>query len=368
MAKLDRLPRFLLLVASVACLTLGLLAGIQRLGWQWGFVEPALAVSHGPLMICGFLGTLISLERAVALGLWQGYAAPLLTAAGTVGLIAGTLIRPSLFVIALGSLVLVFLFIAVLLRQFAFHTVVMSLGAGAWLAGNAMWFVGAGIPQIAPWWIGFLVLTIAGERLELNRLLAPSRYSKLASAAAISLLATGLVCGWFLPTPGRRIVGFGMLALAAWLARFDVARFTVWRPGLPRFVALCLFAGYAWLGVGGLVWMLAAPVDATGSFSFFTYDAALHTVFLGFVFSMIFAHAPIVFPAVSGRALPFRHAFYGHVLLLHLSLIARVAGDSVGSLSLLKWAGIGNVIALLLFLANNACSILRRYRDVGVAR
>jgi hypothetical protein len=36
-----------------------------------------LYIGHGPLMVCGFLGTLISLERAVALDAWS-YAAPAL--------------------------------------------------------------------------------------------------------------------------------------------------------------------------------------------------------------------------------------------------------------------------------------------------
>jgi nitrite reductase (NO-forming) len=45
---------------------------------------------------------------------------------------------------------------------------------------------------------------------------------------------------------GNRIAGLGMLALALWLGRFDVARFTVRKAGLSRFIAMCLLAGYAW--------------------------------------------------------------------------------------------------------------------------
>ena len=58
-----------------------------------------------------------------------------------------------------------------------------------------------------------------------------------------------------------------------------------------------------------------------------TYDAMLHTIFLGFVFSMIFAHAPIILPTITGLALPFQNIFYLHAALLHLSLMLRVAGD-----------------------------------------
>jgi hypothetical protein len=40
-------------------------------------------------MVCGFLGTLIGVERAVALGSLWPYAAPLLTAVGALCLLAG---------------------------------------------------------------------------------------------------------------------------------------------------------------------------------------------------------------------------------------------------------------------------------------
>jgi len=359
----QRVLRLSLLLISLLFLILGLLAGLMRLGWNPSWAQPRLAPDHGPLMICGFLGTLISLERAIALGRRWGYAAPLMAGVGTLGFVTGVSVEAAMFLIALASLVLVFIFVAVLLMQPALHSATMGLGAIAWLVGNILWFVGITIPQMTHWWIAFLVLTIVGERLELNRLLAPSRYVKSAFGVGLSLFVAGLVCLAFLPGLGHRIAGIGMLALALWLARFDVARFTVHRGGLPRFISLCLFAGYFWLGIGGLIWVLAAPIDAVGSFSFFTYDAMLHSIFLGFVFSMIFAHAPIVFPAVTGRPLAFRPASYAHVLLLHLSLIARIVGDLAGSFSILRWAGLGNVLSLFLFLLNNAHGMIAAHHE-----
>jgi hypothetical protein len=326
-----------------------------------------VAINHGPLMICGFLGTLISLERAVALGRSWAYAAPVITGVGTLGLVAAISAKLAMLLIVFGSLVLVFVFIAILLRQPALHTATMSFGAGAWLAGNVLWFIGITIPQMVHWWIDFLVMTIVGERLELNRLLAPSRHTRFAFGVALALFLAGLICTSFLSVRGDRIAGVGMLALALWLARYDVARYTVHRAGLPRFIAVCLLAGYGWLGIGGLIWALAVPVDAVGSHSFLVYDAMLHSIFLGFVFSMIFAHAPIIFPAVAGRPLAFRHVFYTHALLLHLSLIARVAGDLARSFSLSRWAGLGNVITLVLFLANSVYGMIAGQHEARTA-
>src|ERR1041384_1737390 len=57
---------------------------------------------HGPLMVCGFLGTVIGLERAVGLQRWWTYLPPMLTAAGAAILGAGILGRPGPLLITLG--------------------------------------------------------------------------------------------------------------------------------------------------------------------------------------------------------------------------------------------------------------------------
>ena len=82
------------------------------------------------------------------------------------------------------------------------------------------------------------------------------------------------------------------------------------------------------------------------------YDAELHAIFLGFVMSMIFAHAPVIVPSVLGRPLPFRSYLYVPLVLLHVSLILRLAGgDWAGSTGAWQWGGSLNETAILLFLA-----------------
>src|SRR5689334_1478813 len=68
--------RAALLAAALAALVAGVLAGLARLGWD---LPPAdrLAMLHGPLMVSGFFGALIGLERAVAVGRPAAYLAPL---------------------------------------------------------------------------------------------------------------------------------------------------------------------------------------------------------------------------------------------------------------------------------------------------
>ena len=45
------------------------------------------------------------------------------------------------------------------------------------------------------------------------------------------------------------------------------------------------------VAASGLLFVIYSPME-TGP----RYDAALHTFFIGFVFSMIFGHAPVIFP------------------------------------------------------------------------
>ncbi|MGJ3560865.1 hypothetical protein ACR6C2_30325 [Streptomyces sp. INA 01156] len=101
--------------------------------------------------------------------------------------------------------------------------------------------------------------------------------------------------------PGTLLLAVALLALVAWLTTYDVARRTLRSTGLPRFSAACLLAGYAWLGLAGALWLLDGPI-ADGP----RYDALVHCVFLGFVISMIMAHAPVILPAVLRRPLPYR--------------------------------------------------------------
>ena len=63
----ERYPGRLIMPFVVLALLAALWAGLLRLGWRLPPLQPQLAGAHGPLMVVGFLGTLIALERAVAL-------------------------------------------------------------------------------------------------------------------------------------------------------------------------------------------------------------------------------------------------------------------------------------------------------------
>ncbi len=348
--RLGRLP---FLVAGILCLAAGIWGGLARL--QWGLPLPASDASwasfHGPLMVSGFLGTLIGLERAVAMGRAWAYLGPLLSAAGGLVLASGASERAGQTLLAAASLSLVAVFGAFLRREKALHTAAMGTGAASWLAGNLLWLSGWPIAQVVFWWVGFLVLTIAGERIELARLRRPSRRERPLFLASAALFLSGLALGVAAPAWGERAAGLGLLALALWLLRFDVARRTVRQVGLPRFVAVALLSGYVWLLAAGVLAAALPPWEHKQA-----YGAALHAVFLGFAMAMVFGHAPIVFPAVLGVPIPFRRAFYVHLGLLEASVALRAAGDLGGWLPVSQWGGLLGALAVALFFASTAAS------------
>ena len=353
-----RLP--LLALGMLALLT-GMWAGLLRLGWplgwDWPAPRPTFGLAHGPLMISGFLGTMIGLERAVALGRSWAFAIPVLTAVGVVALLAGASDWIAALAMTAASLVLAAAFAVIVWRQTALFSVTMGLGTVAWFLGNGLWLGGAEVPEVVSWWMAFPVLTIAGERLELTRMLPPRRSPQQTFLVVVAVLLAGVALGGVASNGGARVVGVGFLGLTLWLARHDIARRTVRQPGLPRFTAICLLSAYAWLAVGGVLAIACGGVIAGPQ-----YDAVVHAVLLGFVFAMIFGHAPIIFPAILGVAVPFHARFYAHVVLLHASLAVRLLGDGLAIVALRRGGGLLNAAAIVLFLASTVGSVLHARR------
>jgi hypothetical protein len=346
--------RIPMLMMGFISLLVGIDAGLMRLGWSVPLPSAGLAAFHGPLMVCGFLGTVISLERAVAIGQRWTYLGPLLAASGGIVLIAGQPLSVGAVLFTLASIILVVASAHVFFRQRALFTFTLLLGSLSWLTGNLLWLNGHGIEQVVPWWIGFLVLTIAGERLELSRLLPPSPNGKIAFMAIVALLLAGTVAASLSTGWNAQTLSAALLALALWLLRQDVVRHTIKQTGLTRFIAVCLASGYIWLLAGALIGLLS-PHLMPGS----SYDAFLHTVLVGFVFSMIFGHAPIIFPAIAKVRIPYHPTFYIPLIVLHVSLAARIAGDLLQSQTGRDLGGAMNAVALLLFIVSTISAVIR---------
>jgi hypothetical protein len=337
----------LLPLIMLAALT-GIWAGWFRLGWI-GVTPPAIG-EHGAIMVGSFLGTLISLERAAALKNPWVYVVPLLSALSLVAFWAG--LQPLAYtLLIMGSLGFTGIMGYFLYKYSEFYFIVLFAGAVCWLVGNIMLVMWRMYPVAVSWWMAFLLLTITAERLELSRYLPFTTLKK-------NLLSLGLICysiGLLMPFhgAGQSITAAGMMSIALWLLTYDMALKSVKKEGVHRYSGILLITGYGWLLVTGLL-MLSG--DLVGPL----YDAALHSFFVGFVFSMIFAHAPIILPAVLGKPLkPYHPVLYLWFVLLELSLAVRIWANLDSAYELRKWAGMVNGLAILFFFVTMAVLMVR---------
>jgi hypothetical protein len=345
--------RFIPLGIGALAMAAGVWTGLQRLGLPLPG-DLSVAGFHAAFMVAGFLGTVISLERAVAVDRWWAYAAPALSATGALALLGGRTELAALMFLAAGG-VLLAVSAGLAARQFALFTVMLAIGAACWAAGTWRWLAGAAMPEVAGWWLSFLILTIAAERLELSRLLRVSLASQVGFVAVVGLLLVGGARGE-LAGEGAPFTIAGLFGCAAWLLRHDIARKTIRQDGLPRFSAIAILAGHGWLAVAGLVLAL----DAFGS-AVQGYDAAVHAIAIGFVLSMVFGHAPIILPAVTGLRLRLTNAAYGPLALLHGSVVLRLAGDLSGWSGLRQASGVVTVLALIGYAGTLAATSRRKH-------
>ncbi len=344
----------LVALAVVATTLLAAVAGgLLRAGIAWPAQANAqlagqAAVAHAALMMSGFLGTVIGIERAVAVKLHWAWLVPLCAALGSTLSLAGRSEAAAFYAVA--SCVFVGVNFVVVRRQKAAHTTLLLVGALAWFVGNLEFAAGARGEAVFAWWFTFLVVTIAAERLEMTRLMQRRPSAQLGLLGAVAALLLGAVMSGLWPQAGGMLYGASLFSLALWLSLFDIARRTALAHGLSRYMAVCLLAGYAWLGVAGAAWAamaLGAP----------SRDLALHALGLGFIVSMVMGHAPVILPAVARVKLHFGRWFYAPLALFHLSLVLRLGAGFADN----DWRSTGallNALALLLFALTLAGSAL----------
>ena len=350
--------RTVFLIPAGVALLAGLNGGLLLLGIPAPVTTEQMPDAHGMVMVLGFVGTVIALERAVALRRRAGFAAPALLGAGGLLVISSAPLRLGQIALAAGAVALVGLYIPLWRRQRDDSVLVQAFGAVLATGGALLWLGGMPVARLLPWLAGFVVLTIAGERLELARviLLASATVSQLIGLAAVITLGTVLTLLW--PVVGYPVLGLSLLALVGWLMVHDVARRTIRATGLPRFMAGCLLAGYVWLVAAAGIWVIAGGVTDGPA-----YDAVIHAVFLGFTMSMIMAHAPVILPAVLRCRLPYHPVMIAPPILLHASLLLRLCVGDAHSVDLARQIGGAlNVVALLGFVAITAGSAIRAGR------
>ena len=322
-------------------LVTGVISGWYRIGWI--DIPAGYAGQHGVIMVGSFLGTLICLERAIVIKKKLIFLIPLISGLSILFFLLGFPIPAKVALIIAGA-GLSAMFVYFYQKTKELYHIIMLAGALCWLIGNILLLIKNQFIISTGWWVGFLFLTIAGERLELTKFLPISRFKISILVTSMSLFIIGLLLPFH--GIGKYFLAAGLIVSALWLLKYDMAGKALKKEGLSRFSATALIAGYGWLLISGILF-------ARGQMFGYLYDAALHSFFIGFVFSMIFAHAPIIFPGVAGIPVkPYHPTLYIWLVLLHLSLAVRIGANLTMNPDLRQWAGMLNGIVILAFFVN----------------
>ena len=342
-----------LMVGAGISLLAGLDGALLLLGVWSPVMTSRLSHWHGPLMVLGFVGTVICLERAVALGTRFGYCVPAISGLGVIVLLAPGPACAGLALLALAQLGLLGIYIPLWRRSHDDATVIQATGAFCAAGAATLLTSEVSVPEVVGWLACYLILTICGERLELSRM--TMAHNRTLPTLCLAVVAALLVCV-VSPIIGYRLLGAVLVGLAAWLCRNDVARGGLRRGGQAAYIGILLMIGYLWLGLAGLIWMTNGPL-ASGR----AYDAVVHSLFLGFTMGMILGHAPIILPAVLRARLDWTTWFWLPAFLLEASLLARIGiGDGLGRPAAVQVGGVVNVLSLLALVAVVAAHVRPR--------
>lgn len=329
---------FHLLPLVVLGLVLGISGGWIRLGSLMIPIASA-GMNHGLFMVGSFLGTLISIERAMVMKKKTWLLIPFLTGTSIFPFLLG-FTDLGLILLMAGSLGLGIIMHLQTLKHPEFHSALLYAGAASWFIGNLLAFQTGLIAAGSTWWIGFLLFTIVGERLELSQFLPVPAWSKLALKVLLLFFTIGLIIPFH--SWGNEIMGTASFLIAIWLLVFDMAKVASRKPDQFRYIGFGLRVGYVWLGIHGLILL------GMESHSLF-YDLLLHTFFLGFTFSMIWAHAPIIFPTIFGiRETPYHPILWVTWTLFQLSLVGRIISSLLEVYELRKAFGVANGYLILI--------------------
>lgn len=340
---------------------ISLLAGLDGallLGVWSPVMSTRLSKWHGPLMVLGFVGTVICLERAVALGHRLAYLVPAMSGFGVIVLLAPLPFdsaRAGLALLTLAQLGLLTIYVPLWRRSHDDAVVIQGAGAFCAAGAAALLTTGAHVSQIVGWLACYMILTICGERLELSRLtMARNRALSALCLAVVAALLVSVVS----PAIGWRVLGVVLIGLAVWLCRHDVARGGLRRGGQAAYIGTLLMIGYLWLATAGIVCTIQRPPTSRNG-----YDAVVHSLFLGFTMGMILGHAPIILPAVLQVRLEWTTWFWLPAFLLEASLLVRIGiGDGLDRSAAVQAGGTVNVLSLLTLVAVIATHIQPRTR------
>jgi hypothetical protein len=348
MIKKERLP---ILLFAMFCLLSGLWSGLSRIGWNITILP--ITAHHGAVMVGGFLGTLIALEKIIPLKRKTLYLIPILNAISVIFFFANQP-KIAIYTLVISSTSLAFVFLYYFRTQRTIIYILMLLGAACWLVGNVLLLTRFFYPLAFPWWTAFALFIIVAERLEIMEFLPVSKLHKNVLIILLLCFVVGVLFSFH--GTGNLICGLSLIGISLWLMRHDMIAINLKKKNMPKFVAISLLCGYVALLLTGIFFFSLSD-------QWLTYDAIVHSFFLGFVFSMIFAHGPIILPAIVGiSATSFNKILYVWLSVLQIAWLVRMFADVTVEMEIRKISGLLSVIAILGYFITMATLTIRSHQ------
>ncbi|MEE8471550.1 MAG: hypothetical protein V3S82_00120 [Dehalococcoidia bacterium] len=360
-------PQLVVVPIAVAFMLLGVVLGALRLLSSQGILSPtplaSLQSHHGALRVFGFLAPLLLTERylgAVHFSLNRSiHALPFLAIGGGIlkllSWVTGVAALNTLGSLAVVAAVVLYIYILYTVSKQSAQPLpfrFMILGALVLLAG-ALINIGRS-PVVNPSFtlllISFPILTILGERVELSRFLSPEVYRRAgwgfwAAVAASALLVLRLT----VIDSGYLVVVWAVLlaVVAVPVLRPELTLIRLGKRGLHRYLGRHLIVAYGWFFLGLLVLVISGE-------GYPLYDAATHALAIGFVFTMIMAHAPVIAPVILHRAAAEDKLSLYPLALLTAGTAMRVAGYPLNAVgvdipALVGLSGLVILLAIITF-------------------
>lgn len=332
-----RLPFMLLAFANLIA---GMATGLIRIGWSFPAVPTA--IHHGAIMVGGFLGTLILLEKVIPLKKKFLFAFPLINSLSVL-MMNAKFYYVGFYSLIIGAIGLLIVFLFYFKKQPNDLSIwLMIAGACCLIGGHIMILSKQFYPLAFPWWMGFPLFIIVGERVELSKFLPVTQQNKNALLFFCVLFIAGLFISFH--GAGKYFSAAGLIMIALWLLKHDVIAIGLKKTALTRFSSYALLSGCIALLFTGIFLVTLPNLPLA-------YDAVVHTFFLGFVFTMIFAHGPIILPGVLGlNVKPYHPLLYVPLLAILLSVVLRILADtSVLPYIIRLWSGWISVGSILLY-------------------
>ncbi len=337
------LVRKIILFFSIFSLVIGLIIGVTRSG-TFNILQN-LSLYHFLIMIGSFLGTLITLERAITLQNKLFHFLPLVNGISIVFFLAE---KPEIAILFLvfGGIILIFLFLSFLFAHNDLVHWLFLLSGITYAIGMFIFYMYQNLILSVKFLELFLLITIVAERLELSKFTGISTLKK-------TLLLCLLVISIFSVPFNDILFGASICLISLWLLQNDIARVNIRKIEPFRFRGFSLLVGYIWLLVHGLTFVVPY---------FYSYDMQVHSFFLGFVMNMIFAHYSIILPAV--LMIKFKENYFLHYSILisfQLVLILRFVSSIFWSAGFPHSTLLNAIIVLLFFVLNLLNLIFNKY-------